>query len=118
MMPLGASLIPLPSTINISAPRSYVRNFIEASTHVNRAEQMALFKNLHCLLLFLNRIFNADGPGRVSGKAEGVRQSRPTGAETRRRSVRGLGQGRVSFHGSSLGLRWGWKPSCNIDAVG
>lgn len=64
---------------------------------------MALFKNLHCLLLFLNRIFNGDGPGRASGKVEGVGQSRPAGAETRRHSVRGLGRGWVSFHSSSPG---------------
>lgn len=34
---------------------------------------MALFKNLHRLLLFLSRIFNGEGPGGGAGKAEGGR---------------------------------------------
>lgn len=97
----GSSRSPAPSIFRLHEGTAEIS--LRPQPRVNQAEQMALFKNLHCLLLFLNGIFNGDGPGRASGKVEGVGQSRPAGAETRRHSVRGLGRGWVSFHGSSLG---------------
>lgn len=64
---------------------------------------MALFKNLRGLLLFLRRIFNVDGPGRASGKVEGVGHGRPGGARV----------GALPGPGFSLqllaGLGGGWK---------